>query len=156
MPAIRLKTTIHAPIERVFDLSRSVDLHVRSTARTGERAIAGRLSGLMELDETVTWEARHFGFTQRLTSKIVKYDRPTHFRDSMQTGAFARFDHDHVFEEINGATLMKDIFDYDSPLGLLGRIADRLFLENHMRRLLVERNRMLKVTAEGSNWRNFI
>jgi hypothetical protein len=44
---------------------------------------------------------------------------------------------------------MKDVFDYAAPLGLLGRFADRLFLERYMRRLLEERNQVLKQQAES-------
>src|SRR5437016_5526911 len=76
MPRIRLATRIEAPPERVFDLARSIDLHARGQARHRERAIAGVTSGLIGLGQTVTWEARHFGITQRLTSQIVAFDRP--------------------------------------------------------------------------------
>jgi hypothetical protein len=61
MPSIELATSIAAPIERVFDLARSIDLHMKSTSRTGERAIAGTTSGLIGLGQGVTWRARHFG-----------------------------------------------------------------------------------------------
>jgi ligand-binding SRPBCC domain-containing protein len=156
MPIIKLETEIKAPIERVFDLSRSIDLHTKSTSATNERAIAGKTAGLIVLDETVTWEATHFFVRQKLTSKIVAYERPFHFRDSMQKGAFARLDHDHFFEEIKDGTLMRDVFDYASPFRLLGRIADAFFLENYLRRFLLERNGMIKEIAEGEDWTRFL
>jgi len=149
MPVIVLTTNVAAPIEVVFDLSRSIDLHVVSTAQTEERAVDGRLNGLIELGETVTWEATHFCVRQRLTSRIVQFDRPHHFRDAMVAGAFARFDHDHHFETDGVSTLMTDTFDYASPLGLLGRFADLLFLKRYMRRLLERRNETIKSVAES-------
>ena len=72
---------VEAVPERVFDLSRSIDLHVQSTGNTGEKAIAGCTSGLIELGESVTWEATHFGIRQRLTSKITAFERPRFFVD---------------------------------------------------------------------------
>jgi ligand-binding SRPBCC domain-containing protein len=157
MPVINLETKINAPLERVFDLSRSIDLHTKSTSKSSEQAIAGRTSGLIDLGETVTWQAKHLGVRQTLTSKIVAFDRPTHFRDSMQKGIFKRIDHDHFFEEIeNGQTLMRDRFDYDAPLWILGKIADRLFLEKYMTRFLQERNRMIKEIAESEKWREYL
>jgi hypothetical protein len=63
MPRIVLKTEIDAPIEVCFDLSRSIDLHQISTAHTNEQAIDGVTSGLINLHESVTWRARHFGFS---------------------------------------------------------------------------------------------
>jgi ligand-binding SRPBCC domain-containing protein len=123
MPLIELETRIDAPIDIVFDLSRSIDLHVESTSTTNEKAVAGCTTGLIGLGEEVTWEATHFGVRQRLTTKIVQFERPFHFRDSMVSGAFRRFEHDHLFESVEGQTLMKDIFDYTSPLGILGHLA---------------------------------
>jgi len=151
MPRIVLVVDIAAPIERCFDLCRSIDAHVQSAAATGERAVAGVTTGLMRLGETVTWEARHFGVRQRLTSRITAYDRPRHFRDSQVRGAFARFDHDHEFEPLpDGRTRMRDVFDYTAPLGLLGRLADSLFLAAYMRRFLEARNRELVRLAESA------
>lgn len=156
MPVIKLETLINAPIERVFDLSRSVDLHADSMAHTNEKAVAGVTKGLINLGETVTWEATHFGITQRLTSKITICERPHKFGDTMVSGAFKRFDHEHFYKEIDGKTLMRDVFDYDSPLGFLGSIADFLFLENYMRDLLIKRNELIKKVAESEDWRKFI
>lgn len=156
MPIITIETKIGAPVERVFDLARSIDLHQESMNGSGERAIDGVTSGLIGMGESVTWEARHFGIRQRLTSKIVVFDRPRHFRDSMVSGAFKRFDHDHFFEAEGDGALMTDIFDYDAPLGMLGKLADLLFLERYMKRLLVERNQVIKKTAERSDWGRFV
>lgn len=156
MPKIELETLINAPIERVFDLSRSIDLHADSMSHTNEKAIAGVTQGLINLGETVTWEATHFGIRQTLTSKITVCERPLKFSDTMVSGAFKRFDHDHFFEEISGKTLVRDVFDYDSPLGILGNIADFLFLENYMKNLLTARNEMIKRVAESEDWRKFI
>ncbi|MGO4878380.1 hypothetical protein ACEN2P_17390 [Pedobacter psychrotolerans] len=60
MAVIILKTQIAAPIEKCFDLCRSIDLHLKSMQHTDERAIDGRTSGLIGFHETVTWKARHF------------------------------------------------------------------------------------------------
>lgn len=161
MPVIALATAIVAPVERVFDLARSIDLHVTSTAHTGERAVAGVASGLIGMGEQVTWRARHFGLWQELTSRITAYERPRHFRDSQVRGAFARFDHDHIFEPVAGPggaqhTLMRDRFDFNSPLGPFGTLADWLVLTRYLRGLLLERNRVIKEAAEGVGWRKYL
>src|ERR1700704_1903395 len=121
MARIELKTPISAPVERCFDLSRNIDLHVASTQGTGERAIAGITTGLIGPDETVTWEGRHFGLTLTHTSLITAYDRPRHFQDSMLRGAFRSYTHDHFFEPYDGGTLMTDVMEFTAPLGPLGR-----------------------------------
>ena len=95
MPVIELETFIHANINTCFDLSRSIDLHTLSTAKTKEKAIAGRTSGLIEMNETVTWQATHFMVRQKFISKITAFHRPFHFRDEQQKGPFRLFTHDH-------------------------------------------------------------
>ncbi len=156
MPVITLITEIAAPIETVFDLSRSIDLHVKSTSQTKEKAIAGRTSGLIELGETVTWEATHFFVPQRLTVCIKQFDRPQHFRDSMVSGAFSRFTHDHHFESCNCGTTMTDVFDFASPFGPLGHLANWLFVTRHMRKLLGVRNQLIKSIAESGDAERFV
>ena len=156
VPIIELTIEIRAPLGRAFDLARSVELHMASTAQTGERAVAGVTSGLMELGQEVTWRARHFGIWQHLTSRITAIERPFHFRDSMVRGVFQRFDHDHFFSQRGEITAMRDVFDFQSPFGILGRVADRLFLIDYMRRFLLARNALIKRVAETEQWRRYI
>ena len=149
MPVIRLETFIKADRNIVFDLARSIDLHQISTAHTNERAIAGKTSGLIELNESVTWEAKHFGIVQRLTSKIIAMEYPNYFVDEMVSGAFKSFKHEHLFEQKDEGTLMLDIFNYVSPMGMLGKVADGLFLKKYMINLLLTRNKVIKEHAEA-------
>jgi ligand-binding SRPBCC domain-containing protein len=148
MARIELSTSIDAPIERCFDLARSIDLHLESTKQTSEKAIAGRISGLIELGETVTWRAKHFGIWQNLTSKIAVFDYPNSFTDEMVDGAFKSIRHEHLFYPANGGTLMKDVFMFESPLGIFGRLANFLFLRRYMANLLKTRNQVIKAAAE--------
>ncbi|MDB4292054.1 SRPBCC family protein [Maribacter sp.] len=156
MPEIYLQTQIQADIKIVFDLARSIDLHKISTAHTKEEAIGGKTSGLISLHETVTWRAKHFGVWQKLTSKITGFESPNYFADEMEQGTFKRFKHEHFFTEKDGLTLMKDIFDYDAPLGILGKLADVMFLEKYMRELLEKRNETIKNYAESNKWQTVL
>lgn len=158
MPTLDLATDIAAPPERVFDLARCIDLHMASTAHTGERAVAGVTSGLIGMGQEVTWEARHLGVRQRLSVRITLYDRPRMFVDRMVKGAFAHMEHHHHFAPLpDGGTRMRDVFVYASPLGPLGLLADALFLKRHLRNLLLRRNAMLKAVAESpEEWKRHV
>jgi len=151
MAIVRTVIDIAAPADVCFDLARSVDAHVASTRQSGERAVGGRTSGLLELGEFVTWRARHFGVTQELTSRITAFDRPRHFRDEMVRGAFKSFVHDHYFEEHEGVTVMRDALVFASPLGLLGRAVDRAFMSRYLTRLLQTRSDAVRLAAEQAD-----
>jgi ligand-binding SRPBCC domain-containing protein len=157
MPKIELETFIETEsIEVVFDLIRSIDLHKVSTERTKEEAIAGKTSGLISLGETVTWRAKHLGFYQELTSIITDYKRPTFFADEMKKGAFKSFRHEHYLKLENKNVIIRDIFEYESPLGILGKLADVLFLKKYMTRFLLERNQTIKKYAETGEWKTIL
>lgn len=156
MPVINITTEINANIDICFDLSRSIDLHKLSLSKTKEEAIAGRKSGLIELDESVTWQAKHFGVTQYLTSIISNYNKPFIFRDEQTRGVFNYYKHDHIFEEKDGKVIMTDVFSYESPLGFLGKIADWLFLKKYMTNLLLQRNKVIKEYAETDKWKSIL
>ena len=156
MSKILIETYIKAPIERCFDLSRSVDLHLMSAAETNELAVAGVTRGLLGPGDNVTWEARHFGVIQRLSVQITAYDRPKFFRDSQTKGIFRRFDHDHFFETKGDGTLIREIFDFDCPMGTLGKLVADYFVARHLRKFLIKRNEIIKKVAESDEWRSIL
>jgi ligand-binding SRPBCC domain-containing protein len=149
MTRIHLETRIAAPIDRLFELARSIDIHLGSMEHTGERAIAGVTSGTMNQGDTVTWEARHLGFTRRLTSHMAVVEPPHRFIDEQIAGPFAYFRHIHEFKACGDETLMTDELDYGVPYGWLGSCGDRLILKRHLRNLLLRHNAYLQRVAEA-------
>ena len=144
---IELETEIDAPRELCFDLSLDIDLHLRTMGSSRERAIAGVTSGRIGLDETVTWQARHFGIRWRMTSKITTLERPHRFVDQMVRGPFSAYRHEHLFFEKDEGTRMVDRVDMRSPGGSLHRIPD-LIVGPYLRRLLAGRNDEIRREAE--------
>ncbi len=152
-------TLIHAPIERCFDLARSVEVHLAGNVHFGEAALAtaGVTSGLIGPGEHVTWRAKHFGFWHQLTSKITAFDRPAHFQDTMVRGIFRSMQHDHFFRSVSpDKTEMRDLFCFAAPLPVLGRLAEIVVLRRYMQALLRERNDVIRHIAESSEWRNYL
>lgn len=148
MPVIRHEIFINAPIDVCFDLARNIEVHTETTSKTKERAVAGVTAGLMENGDTVTWEAIHLGVRQKLTAKIIEMEKPTTFTDIMVKGAFHSFTHKHDFIESGTGTMMKDTFSYKAPFGMLGVLANRLFLEKYMGDFIATRAKELKRIAE--------
>jgi ligand-binding SRPBCC domain-containing protein len=141
MPTLVLETFINAPAEVCFDLIRD--------ARVQGRATAVAADGAFGPGQIVTFEGRHFGIRQRLTVRVIEFDRPRTCVDEMTEGAFAAFRHVHAFSPHDGGTLMRDTLVWRSPFGIAGRIVDKLLLERRLRDLVSARNARLKQIAEA-------
>lgn len=149
MTRLIIETHIHAPIERCFDLARDVGAHTESAAFSAERVVEpGRTQGLLELGDLVAFEGRHFGIRQRFVAKITLFDRPHSFVDEMVEGAFKWLRHVHEFEADCNATLMRDTLEWEAPFGIVGRLADIIFLRRHMRWFVTTKQTALKRIAE--------
>lgn len=148
MTTIKLTTKIKASKQIVFDLSRNIDLHQLSMTDSKEKAIYGITSGLVNLNDTVTFKGKHFGVYLTHQSRITKmklYDSST---DEMIKGCFKSFIHHHEFEEDQGFTTMTDKIFYEVPIGIVGKIFDYLILKRYMQNLIEKRNNILKQQLE--------
>jgi len=148
MARIEVDTFIRASPAACYALALNVQAHLDSTQHTGERVLDGPASGCLALGDVVTWEARHLGVRQRLTVRITAASPPHYFRDEQVRGAFKTLRHDHYFEAVAGGTRMRDVFEFSSPAGLIGRWFDRLFLTRYLTRFLRSRNAILKQQLE--------
>lgn len=156
MPTIHLTTFIAAPVERVFDLSRSIDLHKKSQAKTNEKAVAGVTSGLINLDETVTWKAKHLMKERVMKMKITAMQRPYSFTDEMMLGDFKSLRHEHHFKQIDNGTLMIDLFSFETPYGVIGKLVNGVYLSGYLQQLLSGRNQLIKEYAESNKWQQML
>ena len=156
MPKIHLTSFIAAPIERVFDLSRSINLHQISTASSNEKAIDGVMTGLINKDETVTWQAMHLFKKRQFTSKITEMKSPDFFIDEMVKGDFASFHHEHHFKATDNGTIMIDIINFETPYGKIGKMANAIFLKKYLEKFLIKRNEVIKDYAETQKWKTIL
>ncbi|UOQ71051.1 SRPBCC family protein [Hymenobacter cellulosilyticus] len=156
MAIIEVETRIQASPRLCYTLALSVDLHSISAQKTQESIVGGIRSGVLQLGDVVTFRARHFGIWQTLTSKITEAEFPVYFCDEMQQGAFKSMRHEHHFVAQGSGTLMRDVFTFQSPYGLLGRAVDFLLLEKYLRAFLVERGSVIKHYAESGAWQKVI
>ena len=156
MPNIHLTTFIAAPVERVFDLSRNIDLHKQSMTKHKEEAIAGIRFGLIEKDETVTWKAKHLFKTRILRSRITEMKKPMIFVDEQAKGDFKMMKHEHHFKPCENGTIMIDLIHFETPYGMMGRWFNALYLTKYLRRLIEQRNNTIKEFAETDKWKKLL
>ncbi len=156
MPTIHLTTFIAAPADRVFDLSRNIELHKHSMKDFKEEAVAGTRFGLTEKEDTITWKARHFFKTRLIRVKITEMKKPAHFTDVQVEGDFKMMKHEHHFKPCENGTIMIDIFQFESPYGRMGKWFNSLYLTRYMRNLLEMRIGAIKEYAETDKWKKLL
>lgn len=156
MPTIHLTTYINAPTDRVFDLSRNIDLHKQSMTKHKEEAVAGVRFGMVEKEDTVTWKAKHFFKTRILRSKITDMKKPQMFVDEQAEGDFKMMKHEHHFKPCENGTIMIDLFHFEIPYGSIGKMFSRLYLTRYVKKLLEHRNNIIKEFAETEKWKKLL
>lgn len=156
MPNIHLTTFIAAPVERVFDLSRNIDLHKESMTKHKEEAVAGTRFGLIEKDETVTWKAKHLFKTRILRTKITEMVKPMIFIDEQAKGDFKMLKHEHHFKPCENGTIMIDVIHFETPYGAMGRWFNALYLTRYIKKLIEQRNQTIKEFAETDKWKKLL
>ena len=156
MSTIHLTTFIAAPVERVFDLARSVDMHKHTMTKHKEEAVAGIRFGLMEKNETVTWKAKHLFKTRFLRSEITEMKKPNMFIDEQVKGDFKKMRHEHHFKPCDNGTIMIDLLEFETPYGSFGRFVSKVFLTRYMKKLIEQRNLAIKEFAESERWRKYL
>lgn len=156
MPLIHLTTVIHAPALRVFHLSRSIRLHEISMKQTNEKAVSATATNLMQSGDVVTWQAHHLFKKRFLKVAITEMQQPDYFKDEMIEGDFASMNHEHHFKSIANGTIMIDIFRFESPFGITGKIFNSIYLTNYMRKLLTQRTLVIKQYAESDKWQTIL
>lgn len=156
MPTIHLTTFIAAPVDVVFDLSRHIAVHKESMAKFGEEAVAGTRFGLIEKDDTVTWQAKHLFKKRILRVKITEMKKPFLFTDEQADGDFKSMKHQHHFKACDNGTIMIDLFNFEVPYGSAGKWFGKIYLTRYMRKLLEQRNKTIKEFAESDKWRKLL
>ena len=151
---LRDEVIVHAPLQRCFLLSTSVEIVQRELRM---EPVEGRTSGLVQAGDTVLWRGFKFGLPQFHRSVIEEFRPPVYFSDRMVAGRFRAFQHCHAFEPLpDGLVRMRDEVRFTMRWGLFGVILGRILIAPHVRNLLRRRFALLKRIAESDEWRKFV
>lgn len=158
MPTTHQEIVIHAPCERCFDLTRSVDFHIASAPQIAARADGGRRDGLSDEGDFTVWSARFFGVRSSMVMQIEDYVRPGGFRDRMTTGLLRQFEHTYRFQPLDGGAscAVSDELIMEAPFLFLGRLVERAYLQRRMSCLVGQRLEAIKRAAESDEWRQYL
>lgn len=176
---VRESILVHAPIERLFQLSTNLALVSKTLGMTAvDTGVAGRLtSGHVVANSRVVWRGWKLGLPTQHHTLITGFLPPhrqlarigqrnamaeAFFQDTQERGRFAFFQHDHHFYEFSDAatgepiTELSDEVRFALPFGFLGAFAARVVLQPYIRRLCRKRFATLKDLAEGNDWQFFV
>ncbi|MCW5912590.1 MAG: SRPBCC family protein [Cyclobacteriaceae bacterium] len=158
MTKIELSTHINAPIERCFDLARSIELYTNPyPAHEGPQAKQPEArTGVLEPGQRIQRQFTYLGAQHNIETEITRCSRPYFFSEEMKAGPLHTFVHDHFFYGFPGETIMIDNVYFRSPWGVLGETADTLLLKRYITRLLKKRNQIIKHYVETGKWQMII
>jgi ligand-binding SRPBCC domain-containing protein len=121
-----------------------------STDRSDPRDLSNR-DGLAGVGSEIVTSFRpvtFLPFRARWIALITEFEWNHHFADVQKKGPFKRFQHRHEFsvETRNAATgtVVRDVIEYDAGFGVLGDLADKLFIANSLRQAFEYRQKMLE------------
>ena len=75
------------------------------------------------------------GIKMNWVTEITHVRDYEYFVDEQRIGPYAMWHHQHKIEPIEGGTLMTDIVTYQPPLGVLGALANALFIKKQLNQI---------------------
>jgi ligand-binding SRPBCC domain-containing protein len=68
-------------------------------------------------------------------TEITQVEHLKYFVDEQREGPYSIWHHQHHLKEITGGVIMTDIIHYKVPFGVLGKIANNLFVRRQLREI---------------------
>ncbi len=85
----------------------------------------------------------------RWVAEHVEYDPPHLFADRQVSGPFARWHHRHEFlDDGRGGTILRDVVDYEPPLGAIGRLLGGAYIKSKLRKMFDYRHGVTRRIVE--------
>ena len=102
--------------------------------------IKGRSSEAIGQGTELTYSLRVHGLPMTWVSRITEWEPDRQFVDVQQKGPYAYWHHRHIFEEVDGGTLIRDQVDFQIPFGKMGRWILGRMVESDIREIFSYRS----------------
>ncbi len=89
----------------------------------------------MQAGARIEYRLRLVGVPIHWRTLIEEYDPPRRFVDSQLSGPYKKWVHLHEFSASGDGTLMRDVVDYEIPYGIIGTLAQKLFVARMLERI---------------------
>lgn len=137
----QLKTTqmLPRPLEEVFEFfSRAANLETITPPLIRFHILTPDVK--MKVGAQIDYKLKLKGVPIRWRSEIPVWNPPYKFVDTQVKGPYKKWYHQHLFQPVEGGTLVTDIVDYVVPGGAL---INRLFVEPDVRKIFAYRHQVL-------------
>ncbi len=152
MPTREFRLLIHAPLEAVWEFHNSIQSLFLLTPPSTQAKLDG---DPVPMAQGVVYKLKlkRWGVIPLPTwsARIAVYDPPHRFEDEQISGQgpFKSWRHVHRFERVeDDYTLLFDQVTYEVPFGVLGKVADSLFIRADIERMFAYRHQVTKRELE--------
>lgn len=148
MAAHTIKTVQRIPVslDKAWDFfSDPANLQTITPEGMGFKVISKHHGDRMYAGQLIEYKVRPVaGIPVYWMTEITQVKDRVYFIDEQRFGPYTLWHHQHHFKEIPGGVEMTDIVHYKNPLGILGRIANRLFVKNKLKTIFDFRYRKVE------------
>ena len=132
-----LKTiqTIPAPLEKVWQFfSSPANLKDITPGNLGFKVISSHHGEKIYAGQIIEYKVSPvLGIPLYWMTEITYMEEGKYFVDEQRFGPYSLWHHQHHFKAIDGGVEMTDIVHYKVPFGILGDIAQRLFVKQQLK-----------------------
>ena len=126
---------IPQPLDTVFSFFADAGNLERITPPFLHFRILTPLPVTMQVGARIAYHLRLIGLPIQWTTQIEDYVPPHRFVDSQLSGPYKHWVHLHEFTASVDGTLIRDMVDYDIPYGIIGTLAQKLFVARMLERI---------------------
>ena len=137
--------TLKADINAVWDFVSRPENLAKITPASMNFRILNQSSPIMEEGMLITYEISPvLNIKTTWITEITKVTKHKNFIDQQVKGPYRFWHHEHKFQEVSGNLVkMTDVITYIPPFGLLGDIANQLFLKKKLNNIFKHRSIVL-------------
>lgn len=135
---------ISKPLKEVFSFFEKPENLSEITPKTLSFKILNSTPIKMEKNAFINYRIKILAIPLYWTTKITDYNPPFSFTDEQLKGPYSLWRHTHIFVECNGGTLMTDEVLYSIPYGILGEIAQKIYVKRELDNIFSFREKTIK------------
>ena len=92
------------------------------------------------------------GIRIKWVTEITQVIRNSYFIDEQRFGPYSFWHHKHFIKEIDNGILMDDVIHYKIPFGLIGKILNKIYVQNKLDKIFKYReNKLNEIFGNYSN-----